>query len=286
MTDSSDDSIWKDILLQAVQEGVAAVGGAVPGAHLRGVLESVASRAGLSYPPQSYRDRKFKDFLSHFAGLKVVVIRERSGQDLLVAPFGEPQLLLETSQVSDRSWSSIRQDLFEAFTKISSNEIAWYNTETDKIVWELSEPQGDDPVWVRIPSATVAQAMEDRSLFFDGLVEHEKNLFPWTPSTNDGLSALREFSNAVRVSGFQPQWHRFRSKLLADRISEWAKSANIPWQQTWITSSSDGRINDERSPRREWRGALTSFVGELDQSDLARISVPLDIVIKIFQKIR
>jgi hypothetical protein len=64
------------------------------------------------------------------------------------------------------------------------------------------------------------------------------------------------------------------------------KAAGIEWKDAWLTTSLRGedtlQLDKEISnePSRQWRQAMLMLTQSLNQEDLSRISVPLDIVLK------
>ena len=88
------------------------------------------------------------------------------------------------------------------------------------------------------------------------------------------------------------RWHIFRSQSLAERLAQWAKESGIPWRETWLTiPTSDQTVPISRSdspviatsPKGRIEG-LATLVEGLNEADLARISVPLDLVLKILSR--
>ncbi|MBF0310343.1 MAG: hypothetical protein HQL56_12525 [Magnetococcales bacterium] len=286
MSDSEFDDVWGKMLRRAVDDGVGSTGRAVSGARLRQILVKVASDNQLTYPPERFSTSKFGDFLNYFVERGVVIFKERRGQDLLIAPADRPDLLVEASAASGVHVGGLRRDLFEAFTKVT-NRTAWYHRDRDCVLWE-DGPAQEVEVLVRIPPVTIEQALRDRADFAAGLgsVDQESEL----KKSLDGRDSrvLVSFSNAIRTLGLQPEWHRYRLKVITDRIAGWAKRENVPWNSSWMTPSSDGSMDEPvargRRDAREWRRSLEYLIGGLDQADLSRIAVPLDIVVRILQQ--
>lgn len=282
-----DDDLraWSSVVKDALTRSMKRSHSAVPGAKLRQAVARAAADVGLAYPPLGQPSVTFSEFLHHFPDL--VAVLKRPGQDILVAPASSPELLVEHPAATDSSLPGIRRDMFTAFTIVPDAAKAWYNAEQDRIEWRTEPPSSNG--WIEVPSPTAEQALADRREFAQTLDEASKERLL---SALDGPKALADFAGEVRTNGLQPQWHQFRVKLVTERIAQWSQAAGIAWRDAWITTSTSGKsapaqtASDESEPMREWRGALTTLVQVLTQEDLARISIPLDIVARALQKRR
>ena len=160
---TSVNSVWSQIVTDALNQGIKTSRGAVPGAKLRQLVATIAPRYGEQYPPPGREAEKFGDFLKEL-GSQLVVLR-REGKDLLVAPVDRPELLT-AGQEGD--YAFLREDIFEAFTRIPREtppNQAWYVRETDKIQWTSAEDSLNGEQFVTIPLATSDQEVEDRKAF-------------------------------------------------------------------------------------------------------------------------
>jgi hypothetical protein len=281
MTTGAD---WGSILREALDQALARRESAIPGARLRVLLQKVAESRGLSYPPEGPKV-PFASFLSQYTD--VVAVRRRPNQDILVAPASRPELLVDEPAAGDGGpQPGIRRDLFDAFTRISPALRAWYSREDDVVKWSaVSTPP--EPTWVQIPAPTIAQAVAARKEFALGL--------PDGATKTDLLRALESekpltaFMNMARLAGLQREWHRFRTTTLVEIIKRWADSHSISWRDSWIATASGEAESavasvpppmGARDSTHEWRRAFMFFAQTLDREDLARISIPLDLVLK------
>ncbi len=274
---------WADLVKAALATHVETGGAAVSGAKLRALVTAAADRVNLQVPEAIGR-LKFKDQVAQLAGEGQLALRLRTGQDFLVAPIGKEELLLDSPEPRNRSRPGIRQDLFEAFSRVDER-IPWYIKDQDSIEWRGA---GDTapPNSVPVPRASIDLLVQFRRDFASGQAQ------PVSSNLTNALATARplaEFSRVVRESSLQPSWHEFRSKAMADRISTWASENGLPWNAAWITSESSGTEEssiDSESTNREWRNSLRHLLGQLDREDLARISVPMDIVLRLMTKVR
>jgi hypothetical protein len=133
------------------QTGLETSDGPVPGAKLRELVARIAPKHGVNYPPPGHESEKFGDFLKQFNSSLILLRRE--GQDLLVAPSDMPQLL----QRSGNTYAQIRDDIFEAFTRIPRGSLPrqpWYVRDADTIEWLAENEKPDASRFARIPPAT------------------------------------------------------------------------------------------------------------------------------------
>jgi hypothetical protein len=278
------DEIWNEVVAEALTRGLETSDGAVPGAKLRELVARVAPKHGVSYPPPGREDEKFADFLKQF-GSSVIVLR-REGQDLLVAPSDAPQLLDRSANV----YAQIRDDIFEAFTRIpkgSSPRQPWYARDTDTIEWLTEDENPAGVRFVRIPVATLDQELSDRRAFLlsPGI---EKDVQDKLLGTLTAHSALGSFSAVLRAHGLARKWHFYRFSEVVRRIKKWCESEKVPWRDEWITpvnqhSKADAAAAPPASTEAR-RTSFSQFVETLTDEDLRRISVPLDIVLKLFPR--
>jgi len=278
------DEIWNEVVAEALKRGLETSDGAVPGAKLRELVARIAPKHGVSYPPPGREDEKFAGFLKQFSS-SVIVLR-REGQDLLVAPSDAPQLLDRSANV----YAQIRDDIFEAFTRIpkgSPPRQPWYARDTDTIEWLTEDENPDGVRLVRIPAATLDQELSDRRAFSlsPGI---EKDVQDKLLGTLTAHSALGSFSAVLRAHGLARKWHFYRFSEVVRRIKKWCESEKVLWRDEWITPvNQHSTANAVAAPSASTEARRTSFsqlVETLTDEDLRRISVPLDIVLKLFPK--
>jgi hypothetical protein len=278
------DEIWNEVVAEALKRGLETSDGAVPGAKLRELVARIAPKHGVSYPPPGREDEKFAGFLKQFSS-SVIVLR-REGQDLLVAPSDAPQLLDRSANV----YAQIRDDIFEAFTRIpkgSPPRQPWYARDTDTIEWLTEDENPDGVRFVRIPAATLDQELSDRRAFSlsPGI---EKDVQDKLLGTLTAHSALGSFSAVLRAHGLARKWHFYRFSEVVRRIKKWCESEKVLWRDEWITPvNQHSTANAVAAPSASTEARRTSFsqlVETLTDEDLRRISVPLDIVLKLFPK--
>lgn len=282
--DTTEEQAWTEILREATERAVKEIGGAVPGARLRQLINTLASNKGRGFPPDDFAPpKKFRDFLSYFESKKVIVTRVRDGQDMLVAPADSHSLLVEKSRITDPGGAAFRKDLFLAFTRISTHGFLYLGSQ-DRFEQSLSSTHDADGYQIQVPPVTVDQSIKDRQEFCDE-IEDQKLSGTLRQSLNShDPAALRVFGEKVRESGLQVQWHRFRIRLLEQRIRAWANNAGIDWQAAWWSHQDAGssRHDDTPDAQAQLSPSFLSAMASLKSVDLARISIPLDVVAKLF----
>jgi hypothetical protein len=276
--------IWNTIVEEALKRGLETSEGAVPGAKLRQLVARLAVQHGVGYPPAGYEDEKFGDFLKRFDSQLVVLRRE--GQDFLVAPADMPELL---NGPGDRV-AQLRADIFEAFTRIPRGSpplLPWYATNTDTIEWIAEDDEHDLGRLTRIPHVALVQELRDREEFSRSS-EIQEEVRVRLLAALGAHSALGAFSAELRAHGLARKWHFHRLRAVIGRIKAWCETEHIRWRDEWLGSS-------DRSPQnaglraasmvtREWGGVFGHFFDGLSEEDLRRISIPLDLVVRLLRK--
>ena len=282
------EEAWTAVVGEALERGIKESGGrAVSGAKLRQLVAHVAAPYGVSYPPAGFESVSFSEFLKHFDS-KVIVLRRRA-QDILVAPVSRPELLVIPN--NSGSQTQIRDDVFSAFVRIpreGDEKVPWYELAKDRFAW-LPRIEGEaSPGFVAVTPATMDEEMADRAAFINSL-----DLAPEIRETlskalqGSGSSRLWHFSQLLREAQLSKKWHEYRFNLIATRIRRWSETHNIPWQDNWLvapTSSIDDSNKAADAEISSEREGLKELLAQLDEDDLRRINVPLDIVLKLFRR--
>ena len=278
------DEVWKQIVVEALAVGLKTSAGPVPGAKLRQLILKAAKRRDLNYPPTGHEQESFGDFLKHFES--IALVRRREGRDLVVAPADMPQLLADAPESGA---TRLREDIFEAFTRIPRGlppSEPWYVLSDDTVVWLLPTELSGSGELVKIPAATLELELGERKSFIQSvdLAEDVKNLIAGSLDTHSGLGS---FSKLIKTHGLSQNWHRHRFQAVVRRIRAWCTATGVPWREGWVSSSDASKrlapIGDDL-PGTNQRQLFERLVQSLSEEDLRRISVPLDIVIKLIRE--
>jgi hypothetical protein len=278
------DDAWNQIVGEALAAGLKTSSGPVPGAKLRELIVKAAQSRNLQYPPSGHEQESFGDFLKHFDS--IMLVRRRKGRDLLAAPAGIPELLAE---VPESGAARLREDIFEAFTRIPRGvppSEPWYVVSDDTIVWLLPTELSGSGELVKIPASTLEQELSERKSFIQSsdLAQDAKNRIA---ASLDAHSGLGSFSKLIKAHGLSQMWHRHRFRTVIRRIRAWCTATGVPWREEWVSSidaSKPPTQTGDDPPVKNQRYLFGRLVELLTDDDLRRISVPLDIVLKVIQE--
>ena len=278
------DESWNQIVADALAAGLKTSSGAVPGAKLRELIDKVAKSRELCYPPSGHEQESFGDFLKHFES--IALVRRRKGRDLLAAPADMPQLLAEAPESGS---ARLREDIFDAFTRIPRGvppSQPWYVVSDDTIVWLRPTELSGSGELVKIPAATLELELSERKSFIQSadLADDAKNRIAASLDTHSGLGS---FSKLIKAHGVSQMWHRHRFQAVVRRIRTWCAAVGVSWREEWVSSGDAPKLpphTREDLPAKDQRYLFERFVQSLTDEDLRRISVPLDIVLKLIRE--
>jgi hypothetical protein len=274
------DNPWLEILQQALASEIEKTGTAVPGAKLRAAVAKIALSRGLEFPPPGAK--RFSAFIETFP--KQFLLYRQPGSDVLVAPVDRPDLITGSGSHAPPPNSRIREDLFKALTKIATSDAGspHYLPSTNTVVWvKAGEPFPAEAV--ALPESSFDHEVHVRKRFA------EETDAPQT--AKDALfnalsqdTPLQAFSLAIHNFGLIKHWHMFRLGVLSAQLRAWASDNAIPWGPDWVQIS-EPRVVLSAAPAVpvsvESRSGLAEIADRLTQDDLARIHVPLDIVLRL-----
>lgn len=272
---------WLDLVIDCLGQHVEETGRAATGAGLASRVIKKAAAQDLIIPPELSRV-KFSVLLGRLEDAGRLVKLLRPGADFFIAPADRPQLLAEWPGTSNQPAPGIRRDLFLALTRVGSQR-PWYQPSDDSIIWiEDGAPPPAGSIDLPAPDFT---SLEGRAqAFIDSLSgENQEQLREALGNAN----SLASFSGAVRSLGLQSQWQEFRTRSLTDTLKTWALDKGLAFQSQWLTSASDGRLVEQgqksasEQDDRAWRSSLGTLLVSLEKEDLQRVSVPLDLVLRI-----
>jgi hypothetical protein len=283
------DDVWTKIVAEAVERGLRiAKGRPIPGAKLRQLVAQSASQHGLSYPPVGLEGSNFGDFLKSFDS--IVIVLRRPAQDLLVAPANQPELLMNFSSEGKRP--ELRKDIFDAFTRIPREgdfKVSRYDPALDRFIWLEGAAAEANSALVPGPQATREQEVADRRSFAEAVVIAKETRDSLVRTLEEkGSSSLWAFSQVLRTAALSRKWHEYRFQLLTNRIREWSQTHQQPWREEWLVAGND---SDNRKAEiavaaesATEKATLKELLSGLEEADLHRINVPLDIVLKLLRK--
>lgn len=272
---------WLEIVKKELLSAVALSGAAVPGAKLRSRIAHAAKAQGLQFPPAEMG--KFSAFIESLGS--ELLVQRRPGSDILISPADRPELL--AAEGAKGRNVRLRQDLFDALTTISPKRqgTAYYIPELDAVKYD---GEGQLPqTAVALPPSSLGHEIKIRERFVQEVVGSADT----QSALNSALqspSALRDFGEAIRAYGLVRDWHQFRMGSLNATLKKWADDNALAWQPAWVETSSptaSSEIQAAPTPvSLDSREQLELLANTLTTDDLARISVPLDIVLRLLKK--
>jgi hypothetical protein len=195
---------------------------------------------------------------------------------MLLVPAGRTDVLASEPQAAS---VSIRVDLFAAFTQFRTGQVPYYDRDQDRVIWVAEADKREAPNLVPIPPATVESETQLRQEFIENV---PAPLSDQLSSVLKGVSPLFLFGREIRNNGLQRKWHIFRTERVMEKIQRWATDSKIAWKDAWLTSNRilPPTFRKAVSATESDVEALSALLTRLDASELQRISIPLDLVLK------
>lgn len=281
------ENIWLRILKDALDGLVTRMDGPVAGAKLRAEVKRLAEDRGEQFPPEGMG--KWSAFLSAFPN-EIAVI-PNPGSDVLVVPANRLDLLakaeaaatVHATPTSNRT--RLRSDIFEALTRIpAEGERPLYLPNTDAVLWQDVREAAPHNA-VPFPAATFEGEMDLRGKFVErseGMSQMAKDALRESLNS-DG--PLRQFSYAIRSYGLIQDWHLFRMAALSERLRIWATAHALTFNDDWFGSNEPSNIATPAAALAAVaagnKRGLVELAGLLTDDDISRISVPLDVVLRL-----
>lgn len=275
------DEVWQEVLLTALNQLVQRYNSPIAGAKFRNAVSQIARDRGLEFPPAGLR--KFSDLIEAFPTL--FIVQRRPGSDILVVPADRAELLVADGSHSKSSVARIRQDLFEALTLIQQPDThgrPHYDPANDRVLY-IKDGEPLPPEAVSFPVITIETELGLRKQF---IAENDldKPAAEGLMASLAGSKPLREFSSVIQGFGLIKRWHYFRVSHLATQLREWSVRNSLAWQPSWVNSNEPRlgqttatttfvSLNEERQ--------LAELISALKVEDYSRISIPLDIVLRL-----
>jgi hypothetical protein len=155
----------------------------------------------------------------------------------------------------------------------------------DKIVWLLSTELSGSGELVKIPAATLEQELSERKSFIQSadIAQETKGQIA---TSLDAHSGLGSFSKLIKAHGLAQMWHRHRFQTVVRRIRAWCAATGVSWREEWVSSDDASKplIQAGDEPGKNQRYLFERFIEALTDEELRRISVPLDIVLKVMKE--
>lgn len=276
------DNLWHNLLIDALKALTDRTGEPVSGAKLRAAVKKLADDRSLPFPPDGVT--KWSTFLASFPSDITVV--PNPGSDVLVVPANRPDLhAAATAKAPTVQPVRMRSDMFEALTRIpDAGDCALYIPESDAVLWQkIGETK--PPNAVQFATATLEAEIDLRRRFAEDWVSDKGEAKNALLNALASSGSLRNFSHMIRQYGLMQDWHVFRIGAMSGKLRDWAQSNGLTFQDDWLglgapkvsTNVDSGASIAAMGGKR----GLVELAGLLSDEDISRISVPLDIVLRL-----
>lgn len=196
----------------------------VPGAKLRQEVVQAGWQQGLDVAAQlAAQGLPFSKALAEVDG---VVVTPVPGSDILVGLPGAkpPEKVMPPAKNAHRS---LRQDVFEAFTRISAVPFV-YIPERDKFV---GQDQADGTS-VDVPPVSLEQSVAIRREFAESLSAKEQGRL--LDALERSANPLAKFRLVLGENDLVRQWAKFQAAKLESRVRTWAEDNHVIPRDAWF----------------------------------------------------
>ena len=254
---------WNAIVKNAIETAITERKGPVPGAVFVGYIKR--------FTDEPIPDKKLINFLSKYED-NILSIQRPEGSDILIVPHDRLDLLGK-----DVLPKRLRSDFYKAFTAIDHDIDLFYSPDTDRIyATKRNVPVNFNIVLVPISSTSLESELELRRRFISSLQpsEIQSNLEASLLDANP----LGAFYIEAKKGKIFDGWFTFRVSEVIKSVRSWVEKHKLTWRDSWMTSVKVDIITIEESNSIY---NLVNSLSKLTKEDLARITVPLDVVMAL-----
>lgn len=284
-----ENNVWLDIIKEALALSIEEKGVAVTGAKLRSKTASIARIRKLEFPPSGMG--KFSSFVESYP--TEFLVRRQAGQDILITPADRPELLGEFAEGGDAA-KRLREDIFTGMTQIGGDEMPVYLKDTDRVIWTSVATRPSFADAIDFPGSSLEKETKLRRDFADQAVQDQEA----RAALHAALATtgpLKSFTAALHSARLFKEWHVFRFNAMSRELAQWAARNNLQWRDNWLSLAEPKMVAVAGAPapteagipeqvavagREKW----LDLAARLSDEDIARISIPLDIVLRLIAK--
>lgn len=270
---------WNEVFQEAFTAAWGDQPRPIPGAKFRQIVAKIVSARGSVFPPPN--SGKFSKFLGNFP--EMLLVQGHPGEDVLVVPADRPDLLASGKGLSGR----VRADIFTALTRFTNSSSFYFNPKTDSIL-EVKSGDVAPPDAIALPPTTFEGEVGLRKDFARETDIPESLRFELLQSL-DAPRPLTSFSEALRIHGLSKEWHHYRVGVVVEKLRLWAAENKLLWSPSWLMDS-ESTVTAAPIPSVRFEQDMLSLIqalaGQVSEADISRISVPLDIVLKLVSQKR
>lgn len=254
---NDDEKRPLDRLVTDVLRALQAQETMVSGAKLRQRMVQAGWQQGLDVDAHlAALGCSFSKALAEIEGIVIVPV---PGSDILVGLPGARPPAKSTPRAKNPR-QGLRQDVFEAFTRISAVPFV-YVRERDKFV---GEDQAEGPTLL-VPPASLERSVASRREFAELLSERERA--PLLDALDRSANPLAQFRQVVHASDLVGQWAKFQAGEVESRVRKWAEENRIVPRSAWFTR--------QRAEAGAARHVLQRLAPYLTADEIRELRIPL-----------
>ena len=274
---------WLPLITQALNAEVGRTSLPVSGSKLRSEVGRLASAAKIEFPPPEFP--KFSTMVEQYP--ESMIVLRRHGKDILVVPADRPELLAAEGPRTGAPGNWLRIDVFDAFTKIPSAASGRpiYLPSKDQFTWGGALAEVPEEA-IDVPASSLESEIATRQSFVKTVAQDK---VPFMSEALASQTPLKDFTQALHKQKLLGDWHKFRLSSLIDQVKSWAAEKGLTWSATWLDTPESKREVLNLMPGAPAtaslpKQALAEFVSGLSAEDLKRITIPLDLVLRLLEK--
>ena len=254
---NDDEKRPLDRLVIDVLQALQAQETMVPGAKLRQEMVQAGWQRGLDVDAHlAALSCPFSKTLKEIEGIVIVHV---PGSDILVGLPGAKPPAKSTPRAKNPR-QGLRQDVFEAFTRISAVPFV-YVRERDKFVRD-DQAEGTT---VQVPPVSLEQSVASRREFAESLSERESA--PLLDALDRSANPLGQFKQVVHASDLVGQWAKFQAGEMESRIRKWAEENRVVPRSAWFTR--------QRAEADAARHVLQRLAPYLTADEIRELRIPI-----------
>ena len=260
---------WNSVITKALNELQAGTT-FTRGAILRDKVNQISRRDGLDF--DSFLRETNQKFSSVVEQVEDIEIHKRPNTDMYVGLKGARWPDEPTQERSRWNRSRFREDVYEAFTRISESDY-WYLPDTDEFRQDVAEV--DSRRKIAVPSVTLEGLLNQRRRFAEKVDAHEE----LTRAIERSPNPLAAFQAEIARHRLGQTWHSYKSEELTMCIKEWAEQNDIEFRPQWMESPEAGQ--NPQSPQQ----LMANFAAYMTDEEIRSMSVPFRAVEAMYRSI-
>lgn len=253
---NDDEPAWHRLVAPALKALHADVT-MVPGAKLRQQLVQAGWHQGLDVATAVAKSgRSFAQAVATIDGVTIIRV---PGSDVLVGLAGSKPPLHVPSVPAHPPTEGLRQDVYEAFTRVSTVPFV-YQPERDVFCPEDQAEGASIPV----PQIDLEHLIDLRRKFVSELPLQQQE--PLREALERSVNPLARFRQVLQGEGLARRWAAFLSGQLQSRVQDWAAENKLTPRTAWF------KVHHDASTARR---TLERLVPYLTTGEIRDLRIPL-----------